>query len=164
MRSGCKWRSPVNPRRHPPAGPPARGRAGGGRNQRGSGHAGRTHYRPAARVSRPPVVPWRFQNIPEVFVARITRKELKSDTFAVEVGHTLTFFEEHRQYVARYGAIAAALIILIAGYFWYSGRQHSKRQEALYKAIQIQEMPVGPIQPGAVQRSFPTQDVKDETA
>src|SRR5689334_13224470 len=25
-------------------------------------------------------------------------------------------------------------------------------------------MPVGPIQPGAVQRSFPTQDVKDETA
>jgi predicted negative regulator of RcsB-dependent stress response len=50
------------------------------------------------------------------------------------------------------------------GYFWYSGRQHSKRQEALYRAIQIQEMSVGPIQPGAVQQTFPTQEVKDETA
>jgi hypothetical protein len=89
---------------------------------------------------------------------------LKSDTFALEVEHTLTFFEEHKQEITRYGAIAAAVIVLVVGYFWYSGRQHSKRQEALYKAIQIQEMPVGAIQPGSVQRSFPTQEAKDETA
>lgn len=97
-------------------------------------------------------------------MARITRKELKSDTFALEVGHTLTFFEQHRQELVRYGGAAVGLIVILLGYFWYSGRQHSKRQEALYRAIQIQEMPVGPIQPGSVQRSFPTQDVKDETA
>jgi predicted negative regulator of RcsB-dependent stress response len=100
----------------------------------------------------------------EVFVARITRKELKSDTFALEVGHTLTFFEEHKQLILRYGAVALGVVVLIAGYFMYSGRQHSKRQAALYKAIQVQEMAVGPIQPGVVQRSFPTQEVKDETA
>jgi predicted negative regulator of RcsB-dependent stress response len=97
-------------------------------------------------------------------VARITRKELKSDTFAVEVGQTLSFFDHHRQELVRYGAAALGLLVLILGYQWYSGRQHSKRQEALYRAIQIQETPVGPIQPGAVQRSFPTQEVKDEAA
>jgi predicted negative regulator of RcsB-dependent stress response len=97
-------------------------------------------------------------------VARITRKELKSDTFAVEVGQTLSFFDHHRQELIRYGAAALGLLVLILGYQWYSGRQHSKRQEALYRAIQIQETPVGPIQPGAVQRSFPTQEVKDEAA
>jgi predicted negative regulator of RcsB-dependent stress response len=89
---------------------------------------------------------------------------LKSDTFAVEVGQTLTFFEEHKQEVTRYGGIALAVVVLVAGYFWYSGRQHSKRQEALYRAIQVQETPVGAIQPGSVQRSFPTQEVKDEVA
>ena len=97
-------------------------------------------------------------------MARITRKELKSDTFALEVEHTLTFFEQHQKEIVRYGAAALGLVALILGYFWYSGRQHSKRQEALYRAIQIQEMSVGPIQPGDVQRSFPTQDIKDQTA
>lgn len=95
---------------------------------------------------------------------RITRKELKSDTFALEVGQTLTFFEEHKQQIKLYGGIAVALVVLLVGYLWYSGRQHTKRQEALYRAMQVQETPVGPIQPGAVQRSFPTQEVKDDAA
>ena len=95
---------------------------------------------------------------------RITRKELKSDTFAMEVGQTLTFFEEHKQQVIRFGGIAVALVLILLGYLWYSGRQHSKRQSALSRAIQVQETPVGPIQPGAVQRSFPTQEVKEEVA
>ena len=72
---------------------------------------------------------------------RITRKELKSDTFAVEVGQTLTFFDEHKQEAIRYGGGALALIVIVMGYLWYSGRQHSKRQEALYRAVQVQETP-----------------------
>jgi predicted negative regulator of RcsB-dependent stress response len=56
------------------------------------------------------------------------------------------------------------VVVILLGYFWYSGRQHSKRQEALARAIQAQEMPVGPVQPGSAQRSFPTQEVKDEVA
>ena len=95
---------------------------------------------------------------------RITRKELKSDTFAVEVGQTLTFFEEHKQESSGTAAPPLAWSSILLGYFWYSGRQHSKRQEALYRAIQVQETPVGPIQPGSVQRSFPTQEVKDDVA
>jgi hypothetical protein len=97
-------------------------------------------------------------------VARITRKELKTDKFALEVEHTVTFFEEHQKLIIRYGAIALALIALIVGYSMYARRQHSKRQEVLFRAIQIQEAPVGPPTPGQVARAFPTQEVKDDTA
>jgi predicted negative regulator of RcsB-dependent stress response len=96
-------------------------------------------------------------------VARITRKELKSDKFALEVEHTVTFFEEHQKEIIRYGTIALAVIVLILGYTIYSRRQHTQREQALARAIQVQESPVGPPSPG-VNSSFPTQEVKDQVA
>src|SRR5262245_58097251 len=99
----------------------------------------------------------------EVFVSRITRKELKTDRFALEVGHTVTFFEEHQKQIVRYGAIVLAVIVLIAGYLLYSRRQHSNREQALARAIQIQESPVGTPTPGQ-NFNFPNQDTKDQAA
>jgi len=96
-------------------------------------------------------------------VARITRKELKSDKFALEVEHTVTFFEEHQQEIVKYGAIALGVIVLIIGYTIYSRHQHSVRQEALARAIQVQEAPVGPPSPGQ-NINFPTQDAKEQAA
>jgi predicted negative regulator of RcsB-dependent stress response len=93
-------------------------------------------------------------------VARITRKELKSDKFAQEVGLTVDFFEEHRKDLARYGAVALVVLVLVAGYMYYARRQHAARQEALYKAVQAAEAPVGAAQGGGL--SFPTQQAKDE--
>jgi tetratricopeptide (TPR) repeat protein len=95
-------------------------------------------------------------------VARITRKELKSDKFAQEVGQTVTFFEEHKEEIVRYGAIALAVAVFVGGYSIYARRQHAARQEALYKAIGAQEASVGTAAPGAL--SFPTQDAKDQQA
>jgi predicted negative regulator of RcsB-dependent stress response len=92
-------------------------------------------------------------------VARITRKELKSDKFAQEVGLTVTFFEEHQKEIVRYGAIVAAAGLLFAGYSYYQRKQHGVREEALTKAIQVQEAAVGPSANGGL--SFPTQDAKD---
>jgi predicted negative regulator of RcsB-dependent stress response len=97
-------------------------------------------------------------------VSRITRKELKTDKFALEVEHTVTFFEEHQQQFVRYGGLVVAAAVLIAGYTLYSRHQHSKREEALYKAIQVQEAPVGPATPGAANMNFPTQEAKDQIA
>jgi predicted negative regulator of RcsB-dependent stress response len=96
-------------------------------------------------------------------VARITRKELKTDKFALEVGHTVTFFEDHQKELLRYGAGGVAVILLIIGGFWYSRHQHAVREEALAKAIQVQESPVGPPTPGQNQ-NFPTQEAKDDVA
>jgi len=96
-------------------------------------------------------------------VARITRKELKTDKFALEVGHTVTFFEEHQKELIRYGGIGLVVILLIVGYMIYSRHQHSLREDMLARAIQVQESPVGPPVPG-MNQNFPTQEAKDEVA
>jgi predicted negative regulator of RcsB-dependent stress response len=91
-------------------------------------------------------------------VARISRKELKSDKFAQEVGLTVTFFEEHQKDVVRYGAIAVAVVLLIVGYIVYRGHQRVAREEALTQAISLQEMPVA----APDGKGFPTQAAKDQ--
>jgi len=94
-------------------------------------------------------------------VARITRKELKTDKFALEVEHTVTFFDEHRQELLRYGAIALGVAALIAGYMIYAGRQHVAREAALSHAIEVQEAGVGGVSASGG-LTFPTQDAKDK--
>jgi predicted negative regulator of RcsB-dependent stress response len=96
-------------------------------------------------------------------VARITRKELKSDKFALEVEHTVTLFEEHRQELVRYGGIAIAVALVIVGYLIYSGHRHTDREMALSHAITVQEAPVGGVDANGG-LSFPTQEAKDVEA
>jgi predicted negative regulator of RcsB-dependent stress response len=96
-------------------------------------------------------------------VARITRKELKTDKFALEVGQTVNFFDEHRREMIRYGGIALGLAALIVAYVVYSHHQQIAREQVLTQAIQIQEAPVGPpTSPTGV--AFPTQESKDQAA
>jgi predicted negative regulator of RcsB-dependent stress response len=95
-------------------------------------------------------------------VARITRKELKTDKFALEVEHTVTFFDEHRHELVRYGGIALGVAALIAGYLIYAGREHVAREAALSHAITVQEAGVGVSANGGL--AFPTQEAKDKEA
>ena len=97
-------------------------------------------------------------------MARITRKELKTDKFALEVEHGLTFFEEHQKEIIRYGGIAVALVVIVLGFIYYQRHERGIREQALGRAIQIQETGVGPATPGAPSPTFPTQQVKDEIA
>jgi len=96
-------------------------------------------------------------------VARITRKELKSDKFAQEVGLTVTFFEEHQKDVIRYGGVGLAVVVLVGGFFLYQRHERSAREEALGQAIRIQETPVASVAAGG-QQTYPTQDAKDQAA
>ena len=96
-------------------------------------------------------------------MARITRKELKTDKFALEVGHTVDFFEEHHTEIVRYGAAALVVIAIVVLIFVYRSHQHMIRQQALSRAIQVQEAPVGQGSPGAP-LTFPTQEAKDKEA
>jgi predicted negative regulator of RcsB-dependent stress response len=96
-------------------------------------------------------------------VARITRKELKSDKFAQEVGLTVTFFEEHQKDVVRYGAIGVAAALLIVGFAIYQRHEHAARQQELADAIKVQETPVAAVAAGG-QATFQTQEAKDQAA
>ena len=91
---------------------------------------------------------------------RITRKELKSDKFALEVEQTVDFVTEHRREVTLYGSIAVAVTLVAVGIYFYMGHEHTVRENALGEAIQMQEAPVGPAAGPGARLSFPTEDAK----
>lgn len=90
---------------------------------------------------------------------RLTRKELKTDRFALEVGHSVEYVSEHRQQLARYGSIAAGVIVLALIIYGFMSYRAGVREDALRAALQVQDAQVGTPQ-GEVQ-SYPTQDAKD---
>jgi len=94
-------------------------------------------------------------------VARITRKELKSDRFALEIEHSISFFEEHQKAIVRYGGIALLVVALIFGYNIYARNRRALREQTLARAILVRDTPLGPINPNGPP-AFPTQQVKDE--
>ena len=94
---------------------------------------------------------------------RITRKELKTDKFAQDVGLTVTFFEEHQKDVIRYGGIGAVVVLLIIGFFVYRSHDRAARQEDLSQAIRVQETPVATVSASGAP-TFPTQDAKEQAA
>jgi len=96
-------------------------------------------------------------------VDRATRKELKSDKFALEVQHGVEYVTGHRQMLMRYGTIAAAAVVVILGIYLYVRYQHGVRQEAFQVAQRIEDGTVGPAQ-SDYSVAFATQADKDKAA
>jgi predicted negative regulator of RcsB-dependent stress response len=90
-------------------------------------------------------------------VDRLTRKELKSDRFALEVQHSVEYVSEHRKQVVRWGGIAVAVALVVLAVFLYRSHQHTVRQAALRSAMVIQQAQVGPA-PNEYTVAFPTAD------
>ena len=86
---------------------------------------------------------------------KLTRKELKSDKFALEVQHSVEYVSLHRRQMVRWAVPAVAVVLIVIGIFWYRNYQHSVRQEALHNTMQIQNSTIGPSQSEYVV-SFPT--------
>ena len=91
---------------------------------------------------------------------RITRKELKTDKFALEVGHGVEYVTEHRQQVMRYGAIAAGVVVIALAIYGFLTYRAGVRDDALRVALQNQDATVGG-QSEEGRPSFPTQEAKD---
>jgi TolA-binding protein len=94
---------------------------------------------------------------------RLTRKELKSDHFAIEVQHGVEYVSDHRKQMGLYGAIAAALAVVIVGVYLYLQYTHGVREEALSSALQIVNAQVGPQQ-NEYTLAFPTEEARKQAA
>lgn len=93
--------------------------------------------------------------------SNLTRKELlKQDKFTVEAEHTVNYLSLHRKEALRYGTIAAVVILIVAGVFYYRSAQHSVREQMLGEALTLSTAPVGAPQQGGGP-SFPTQAAKE---
>jgi predicted negative regulator of RcsB-dependent stress response len=77
-------------------------------------------------------------------VKRQTRKDLKTDKFAQELGQTVDFISHHRSESLRYGAIALALLVIVGGIYIYTRHQTTVRQEALAEAMKLNTAVVSP--------------------
>ena len=91
---------------------------------------------------------------------RLTRKELKTDKFALEVGHGVEYVTEHKQQVIRYGAIAAGVVVIALAAYGFLSYRAGVRDDALRAALQNQDATVGG-QSEEGRPSFPTQEAKD---
>jgi len=94
-------------------------------------------------------------------VDRLTRKELKTDKFAVEVGEIFEYLREHQRESTRYGVAAAILLVLAAGFLYYRRYQHDLREQTLNAVLRIQDGQVGQAGSEFVP-GFPTQAEKDK--
>jgi predicted negative regulator of RcsB-dependent stress response len=95
-------------------------------------------------------------------VDKITRHDLKTDKFAQEVGHTVEFLSLHRRQAFRYGAIAAVVLAVAIGGYFYLKYQKGVRQRELRAAVEIYESSVGAAPAdNPYLKMFPTQAEKD---
>jgi predicted negative regulator of RcsB-dependent stress response len=93
-------------------------------------------------------------------VDKLTRKELKSDRFALEVTHSVEYVAQHRQLVMRWAVPAVAAVLIVIGVLWYRSYRHNARQEDLHATMLIQNSTVGPAQSQYVV-SFPTAEARN---
>jgi predicted negative regulator of RcsB-dependent stress response len=94
-------------------------------------------------------------------VDRLTRKELKSDRFALEVQHSVEYVSVHRRQLIRWGSIAGGVIVVALAIFLYRSHEHNVRQEALREAMRIQNANIGPST-NELLPTFPTAEARSK--
>jgi predicted negative regulator of RcsB-dependent stress response len=76
-------------------------------------------------------------------VDRQTRKDLKTDKFAEEVVDVFEWTSLHKAEVARYIAALVVLVLIVVGVVYYNRSQAAVRQEALTKALRVDDATTG---------------------
>lgn len=92
---------------------------------------------------------------------RQTRKDLKTDKFAEDVFDIFEWASAHKAEVARYGAALIVVVLIVVGVLYYNRTQASAREEALAKALRVDDATTGStIEPTNLH--FETEGEKDK--
>lgn len=92
---------------------------------------------------------------------RLTRKELKTDKFALEVGHSVEYLAEHKQQLIRWGSVVGAVVVVALIVYGFVSYRAGVREDALRQAIKIGEAPISPT-PSPEMQTFTTAEARDE--
>ena len=92
---------------------------------------------------------------------RQTRKDLKTDKFAEEVFDVFAWSSAHKTEVIRYAVIVVAVVAIGLGIMFYNRSQAAQREEALAKALRIDDAVAGPTAPPPALH-FDTEAEKDK--
>jgi len=95
-------------------------------------------------------------------VNRLTRKQLKGDKFAQEVGATVSWVDHNKDLLIRYGAIALVVVLLGGGIYFFVRHRSEVREEALSQALRIDLATVAAPQPAPGTLNYATQQEKDK--
>jgi tetratricopeptide (TPR) repeat protein len=99
----------------------------------------------------------------EFAVDRQLKKVVKNDEFKEQVWHSIDFLKGHTEEVKKYGGIAAAVLVIAIGAYWYINHQAEAREEALAHALRIDQATVG-TNTQAANLHYDTQDLKDKAS
>lgn len=93
---------------------------------------------------------------------RQTRKDLKSDKFAEEVFDVFDWTSAHKTEVVRYGGVLLALVVIGLGVMFYSRYQAGVRQDALARALRIDDASAGTAPDPGGRLHYATEDEKSK--
>lgn len=94
---------------------------------------------------------------------RQLKKVVKNDEFKEKVWLGIDFLKVHGDEAKKYGAIAAAVLVVAGGIYFYVGHQAEAREEALAHALRVDQATVG-SNTQAANLHFNTQEEKDKAS
>lgn len=92
---------------------------------------------------------------------RHLKKVVKNDEFKQQVWHSVDFLRDHLDEVKKYGSIAAAVLVIAGGTYFYINHQADNREQALANALRVDQATVG-SNTQAANLHFDTQEQKDQ--
>ncbi len=89
-----------------------------------------------------------------------TQKLIEHDAFTEGVVHSVDYVKGHRSQMKLYGGIAAGVLLLVGGVWFFMNRQHTTRQADLGAALRNKDAVVGPGTPNDPRPAYATKEEK----